>query len=149
VQKLMDGDFSEKAAALGDLFKTFKDTTKNVLSKLGLKDNKLAKLATTPLKDLAVAGGALTDYAVGRLEEMARMGVKTANSVLNDLSNMAGDIGTRARNAINSVTNTLNNVANEVGNRLNNAANEAGNRLNNAYQSLPSTREILKQLIGF
>jgi hypothetical protein len=112
-----------------------------------LKD--LGDAGTTALKDLAASGGALTDFALGRLEEMARKGVKTANTVLNELSNTAGDIGNRARNTFNSVTNTLNNVANDVGNRLNNAANDAGNRLNNAYQSLPSTRDVLKQLIDF
>jgi len=36
----------EKATALGELAEQFPDTTKNVLEKLGVQDNKLAKLAT-------------------------------------------------------------------------------------------------------
>jgi hypothetical protein len=68
-----------------------------------LKD--LGDAGTTALKDLAASGGALTDFALGRLEEMAR--------------------------------------------KVNNVANDVGNRLNNAYQSLPSTRDVLKQLIDF
>jgi hypothetical protein len=144
VELLKDGVASMKEVA-ATWSKELTDGGRDVMN--ALKD--LGDAGTTALKDLAAAGGALTDYALGRLEEMARKGVKTANSVLNDLSNMAGDIGNRARNTYSSVTNTLNNVANDVGNRLNNAANEAGNRLNNAYQSLPSTRDVLKQLIDF
>ncbi|MBN1210636.1 MAG: Dauer Up-regulated [Myxococcaceae bacterium] len=58
MKSLVEGDFSEKATALGELAKTFPDITKNVLDKLGVKDNKLAQLATN--KDALAALGELT-----------------------------------------------------------------------------------------
>jgi hypothetical protein len=46
MKKLVEGNFSEQVGALGTLVKQFPDTTKDVLEKLGVKDNRLVKLAT-------------------------------------------------------------------------------------------------------
>jgi hypothetical protein len=81
MKKLVEGDFSEKAAALGELSKTFSDTTKNVLDKLGLKDNKLAKLATN--KDALAALGKLTSKDSSTADK--------ASAAL-ELANAAGEI---------------------------------------------------------
>ncbi|XXF75641.1 Dauer Up-regulated [Myxococcaceae bacterium GXIMD 01537] len=57
--KVVTGSFSEKATALGELAKTFPDTTGAVLEKLGVQDSKLAKLATN--SDALKALGTLSD----------------------------------------------------------------------------------------
>lgn len=81
MKKLTEGNFSEKATALGELSKTFPDTTKNVLTKLGIQDNKLAKLATN--------SDALS--ALGKLTSKDSSTADKASAAL-ELANAAGDI---------------------------------------------------------
>ncbi|WP_223635915.1 Dauer Up-regulated [Corallococcus sp. EGB] len=59
LNKLGTGSFSEKATALGELASQFPETVPNALERLGLKDDKLAKLATQP--DALTSLGKLTD----------------------------------------------------------------------------------------
>jgi hypothetical protein len=73
--------FSEKATALGELAEQFPDTTKNVLEKLGVQDNKLAKLATN--------SEALK--ALGELTSKESSTVDKAKAAL-ELANAAGEI---------------------------------------------------------
>ncbi|MDC0713157.1 Dauer Up-regulated [Stigmatella sp. ncwal1] len=77
MKKLVEGDFSEKAAALGELAGQFPDTTQNVLDKLGVKDNKLAKLATN--KDALAALGKLTSKE-SSVADKASAALELANS---------------------------------------------------------------------
>jgi hypothetical protein len=82
MKTLVEGkDFSEKATALGELSEQFPDTTKNMLEKLGVKDNKLAKLATN--SDALKALGELTSKDSSTVDK--------AKAAL-ELANAAGDI---------------------------------------------------------
>jgi polyhydroxyalkanoate synthesis regulator phasin len=77
MEKLVNGNFSEQAAALGKLAKEFPDTTKNVLGKLGLKDSKLAKLATN--KDALASLSTLTDEKASGADK-AKAALELANT---------------------------------------------------------------------
>ncbi|MBZ4415833.1 Dauer Up-regulated [Myxococcus sp. RHSTA-1-4] len=65
--KLATGSFSEKATALGELSKQFPETVPNALERLGLKDSKLAKLATN--SDALGALGTLSDPAASTVDK--------------------------------------------------------------------------------
>ncbi|MFP2933071.1 Dauer Up-regulated, partial [Pyxidicoccus sp. 3LG] len=81
LSKLATGSFSEQATALGELSKQFPETVPNALERLGLKDSKLAKLATN-----SEALGAL-----GTLSDPKASAVDKAKAALN-LAKSAGDI---------------------------------------------------------
>ncbi|RKH93059.1 Dauer Up-regulated, partial [Corallococcus praedator] len=59
LNKLGTGTFSERATALGELASQFPETVPNALERLGVKDDKLAKLATNA--DALSSLGTLTD----------------------------------------------------------------------------------------
>ncbi|WP_375746350.1 Dauer Up-regulated [Corallococcus interemptor] len=67
LNKLGTGTFSEKATALGELASQFPETVPNALERLGLKDDKLAKLATNP--DALTSLGKLTDPKASKLDK--------------------------------------------------------------------------------
>ncbi|SET97970.1 Dauer Up-regulated [Stigmatella erecta] len=77
MQKLVTGDFPAQAAALGELSKQFPEAKNALLDKLGLKDQKLVKLATDPtaLKSL----GTLTDPKA-TVAQKAQAALELANS---------------------------------------------------------------------
>ncbi|ADO74871.1 hypothetical protein [Stigmatella aurantiaca] len=77
LKKLGEGDFSEKATALGTLAKEFPATSKHVLDKLGIQDNKLAQLA--PNKDALAALGKLTSKE-SSVADKASAALELANS---------------------------------------------------------------------
>lgn len=72
------GNASEKLKGLADLAKQFPDTTANVLDKLGVKDSKLAKLATN--KDALGALSTLTD-AKASVADKAQASLALARAV--------------------------------------------------------------------
>ena len=78
MKKLVEGDFSEQATALGELSKQFPEAKKALLDKLGVKDEKLVKLATdsTALKSL----GTLTNKDAS-VADKAKAALELANSV--------------------------------------------------------------------
>ncbi|MFY0577023.1 hypothetical protein ACN28S_24345 [Cystobacter fuscus] len=81
LNKLATGSFSEKATALGELASQFPQTVPNALERLGVKDSKLAKLATN-----SEALGAL-----GTLSNPDKSAVDKAKASLK-LAKAAGDI---------------------------------------------------------
>ncbi|WNG17514.1 Dauer Up-regulated [Cystobacter fuscus] len=81
LNKLATGSFSEKATALGELASQFPQTVPNALERLGVKDSKLAKLATN-----SEALGAL-----GTLSNPDKSAVDKAKASLT-LAKAAGDI---------------------------------------------------------
>jgi len=82
MKKLVEGNFSEKATALGELTEQFPDTTKNVLEKLGVKEPKLEKLANN--SDALKALGTLTS------DDPKTTNVDRAKAAL-DLASYAGE----------------------------------------------------------
>ena len=67
LNKLGTGSFSEKATALGELASQFPETVPNALERLGVKDDKLAKLATN--SDALTSLGKLTDPKASKLDK--------------------------------------------------------------------------------
>ena len=78
LNKLATGNESEKLKAMGDLFKQFPTTLGNVLDKMGVKDNKLVKIATN--KDALGALSTLVDDKKG-VADKAQATLKLAKAV--------------------------------------------------------------------
>ncbi|MFT3711295.1 MAG: Dauer Up-regulated [Archangium sp.] len=78
LNKLATGNESEKLKAMSDLFKQFPTTLGNVLDKMGVKDNKLVKIATN--KDALSALSTLTDDKKG-VADKAQATLKLAKAV--------------------------------------------------------------------
>jgi hypothetical protein len=78
MQKVAHGTGSEKLKGLADLSKQFPTTLGNVLDRLGVKDNKLAKLATNPSALSALS--TLTDPKKG-VTDKAQAALSLAKSV--------------------------------------------------------------------
>lgn len=78
MNKLATGNESEKLKALADLSKQFPETMGNVLEKMGVKDNKLVKIATN--KDALGALSTLVDAKKG-VADKAQAALKLAQAV--------------------------------------------------------------------
>ncbi|MFO0595929.1 MAG: Dauer Up-regulated [Myxococcaceae bacterium] len=93
LNKLATGTESEKLKAMGDLYKQFPTTLGNVLDKMGVKDNKLVKIATN--KDALNALSTLTDDKKG-VADKAQATLQLAKAVGDSIApkDLQGVLGT-------------------------------------------------------
>lgn len=93
MNKLATGNESEKLKAMSDLFKQFPTTLGNVVEKLGVKDNKLVKIATN--KDALSALSTLTDGTKG-VADKAQAALSLAKAVGDSVApkDLEGVLGT-------------------------------------------------------